>query len=200
MRWNVFPVVVIAIGLTAPVTAFAGSIEEFDVVGMKLRMSVAEIEQAAARYGLTEDNRSVAPSFEQRVEIARGAFVRAADYAAVRSLLYVSDTAQVTVNFVSAPEGERSYRISHMMLDANIKDEDVGKRVEAEYGTPDKKYDNEWLWGDTTRYAAQRSTAFLELRIRPRKRAKNMERPAGMVTLADPVLPKQIKTAVKAEM
>lgn len=200
MRWNVFPVVVIAIGLTAPVAVFADSVEEFDVVGMKLGMSVAEIEQAAVRHGLTEDNRKVAPSFEQRVEIARGAFLQATEYAAVRSLLYVSDTAQVTVNFVATADGERTYRISHMMLDATMKNADVAKQVEAEYGAPDKKYENEWLWGDTTRYAAQRTTPFLELRIRPRKRAKNMQRPAGMVTLADPELPKQTKAAVKAEM
>ena len=200
MRWTVFSVFLLAVGLAASSPTFASSVEEFDVIGMRLGMSVADIEKAAANHALAEDHRQTAPSFEQKVARSRGERIRSKDYDAVRSLRYVSDAEEVIVNFVATANGERAFRISHMLLDTTVKTDDLATQMEATYGAPDAKHGDDWLWGDTHRDAVRRSAPFLEFSIRPQTRSKSMRKPVGRLVLEDPALPKETKAAVKAEL
>ena len=200
MRWTVCSVFLLAIGFAVPSPALASSVEEFDVIGMRLGMSVAEIEKAAADHALTEDHRQTAPSFEQKVAKSRGERIRSKDYAAIRSLRFVSDVDEVIVKFVATADGERAFRIMHMLLDTTVKADDLVAQMEATYGAPDAKHGDDWLWGDTHRDAVRRSAPFLEFSLRPQTRSKSMRKPVGLITLEDSTLPKETKAAVKAEL
>ena len=195
----VLDTVLLAIVLVAPFTALAASISDVDVAGMKLGMSVAEIEEAAARHGLTIDYRGPGPSFAQRVAIAQGERVAGKDYAAVRELRLVSETEDIQVRFVATPQGEKVYYVTRMLLDRSLKPDALGARFEKQYGEPDIKRDKEWVWGDTSYYASDRVAPYLELRIRPMTRSKSMKRPVVQLTLTDPTIPKRIRAAVNAE-
>ena len=190
---------VIVLMLAAPFTSLSGSIDDFDVAGMTLGMSVAEVEKAAAQRGLAVDHRSPGPSFAQRVAIAQGDTVTGKDYEAVRGLLLVSESEEVQVKFVPTHEGERAYYIKHLLLDRSLKPDSVGTRIEKQYGEPDIKRDKEWVWGDTAYYALDRKAPYLEFIMRPTSRSKSMKRAVVKFTLTDPALPKQIKAAIDAE-
>ena len=191
--------VLLAVALVAPFTVLAASISDFDVAGMKLGMSVAEIEEVAAKHGLTIDYRGPGPSFAQRVTIAQGEWVAGKDYAAVRELRLVSETEDIQVRFVATPQGEKVYYVTRMLLDRSLKPDALGTRFEKQYGEPDIKRDKEWVWGDTAYYPLDRKAPYLEFSIRPMTRSKSMKRPVVQLTLTDPTVPKRVKTAVDAE-
>lgn len=199
MRRIVLGTALLAVALVAPFTVLATSITDFDVAGMKLGMSVAEIEEAAAKHGLTVDYRGPGPSFAQRVAIAQGERVAGKDYTAVRELRLVSETEDIQVRFVATPKGEKVYYVNRMLLDRSLKPDALGARFEEQYGKPDIKRDKEWVWGDTSYYSADRAGSYLEFSIRPMTRSKSMKRPVVQLTLIDPTMPKRVKAAVDAE-
>lgn len=176
--------------------ALAKDVRSWDIVGMRLGMSIGEIEAAAVARGLLEKGRSKAPSFEQAVLIRKGHRIKGIDYNGVKMLKFASDTEVAEVNFVATPEGPRAYIIHYVNTDSDLSSEAMSAEVERKYGPPDQRSEQTWVWGDLQPIGL-RTAPSLEYDIRPLSVATD-KKPKGALTLQDPELRKAAIAAIDA--
>ena len=93
-RANLLPLLALVALLSAG--ALAKDVRSWDIIGMRLGMSVSEIEAAAAARALLEKGRSKAPSFEQAVLIRKGHRIKGTDYDGMKMLKFASTSFKQT--------------------------------------------------------------------------------------------------------
>lgn len=189
MLRNLISIVVSILLVSAAGTSQAGDVRSFDIMGMKLGMSVAEIEAAAVAEGLLEKGRMKAPSFEQEVLIAKNQTVEARSYKGLQKLKLESATGRVEVDFVATQDGPRAHMIFYVVTDPNLTSDEVSKQLTVKYGEPAKQTDQDLIWGDAA-VVPLRTAPSLEFSPEPMVSAFG-KKPVGALTLRDPQLPKQ---------
>lgn len=190
-----FGLLVGMIMVCAAPNARAADLINFEVMGLKLGMTVSETEAAAQRSKFTIAGRDRGPSFGQAIAQKRGQRVSGTAYTAVNKLNLVRDDARVEVFFVPTANGPRSYQIAANII--SVKDgADLADEVVAKYGEPEQRNQREWLWGDTGMFYA-RSKVFLE--FQPNPVSATAPKPVGRLILADPSLQKHSQEAVASE-
>ena len=192
---NLIPIVVSILLLSAVGVAKAADVRSFDVMGMKLGMSVAEIEAAAVASGLVEKGRMKAPSFEQAVALRWKQVVDPKNYRGLRKLEFESGAQHVEVDFVATPDGSKAYMVHYIITDPDLSPDKLSEELEERYGPPDKQTARAWTWGDVAALPL-RTDPNLEYRIAPTTTLVGRTA-VGALTLRDPQLSKQSRARIE---
>ncbi len=179
------------IALASP--AVAADVRDFDILGIRLGMTVTEVEVLAAASGFEKIKRSAAPSFDQAVAIENREPVNWQDYKGVQLLKFENDGESVQVFFVATPTGARAARVSYGFYGSGVTSEQMTAQVLAKYGEPDGMVGGYRVWGDTA-LPFTRTKASLEYNHKP---AGGFGRNnIGVLTLSGPELQAESKAAI----
>ncbi len=192
MRALIYGAAIIAALATAP--ALAGDVRQFEIKNLRLGMTVAEIKEAGKQAGLGEFREMRSPSFEQAVAMKQQKNIRPTDFAGVQTMHVKTSKAAVHVSLVPTPDGSKVWRIAYSFLDPSLNREALRENVFRQYGEPERQIDREWLWGDTTTFFDARKSPYLEFRLDPT--SMELQKPVGMLTLADPTMERSSREAV----
>ncbi len=107
----------------------AADVLEFDVTGIKLGMSLSEVEASAA--ARQENRERVNPN----------------EYAGVLQIIFVTDAEEMLVKFVPLPDGVRAASTEYKFFGPGST-EDMTESVLAKYGEPDHINRSLHVWGD----------------------------------------------------
>ena len=175
-------------------SAAAADARGFDIIGIRLGMTVAEVEALATANGFGEIKKSAAPSFDQAVALENRELVNWQDYKGVQLLKFENDSESVQVFFVATPTGARAARISYSFYGSGVTNEQMTSRVLAKYGEPDGMVGGHRVWGDTA-LPFTRSKASLEYNHKPAGGfgRKNI----GTLDLSGPELQVESKRAIE---
>ncbi len=172
--------------------ASAADPSTFEVMGLKLGMTVSETQEASKQAGFTITGRDPGPSFEQAVAQKHGKRISGTAYSGVNKINLARDDARAEVFFAPTPEGPRAYQIAVDVLKVSDRD-DLTADIIAKYGQPEQRGEHEWLWGDTGMFYA-RTKPYLE--FQPNPVSATTPKPLGRLILADPALQKRSKKAI----
>lgn len=168
MKTQTFLALAVAAVLACPTsTAAEADTTDFDVIGIRLGMTPAEVVTQAHASGFDGVKQSPAPSFEQAVALENREQVLAKDYAGVQLVKFGNDRESAEVFFVQMPSGSQVGRITYYFFGSDLSLDQMTTQVVQKYGEPEQKHDRYWLWGDTAEYAIQRQEAYLEFDRNP---------------------------------
>lgn len=176
-------------------SAWAADPSKFELLELKLGMTVADTEATAQKAGFTVAGRDPGPSFEQAVAQRRGQRVSGGAFEGVNKIKLVRDDARVEVFFAPLPDGPRAYQIAADVLKMHG-GADLKADVVAKYGEPEHRGQREWLWGDAGTFYA-RTKPFLE--FQPAPVSATAPKPIARIILADPALQKRAQDAIASE-
>ena len=174
------------------VTAWAADPSGFELMGLKLGMTVSDTQAAAQKAGFTVAGRNPGPSFEQAVAQRRGERVSGDAFNGVNKIKLVREDARVEVFFAPAPDGAKAYQIVANVLKVP-NGGDFTAHVIARYGEPEHRGEREWLWGDAGTFYG-RTKPFLE--FQPTPVSATAPKPVARLILADPALQKRAQDAI----
>ncbi len=173
-------------------TSMAADVLNADVAGVKLRMSVTEVEAAMTAREFTERGRSRAPDFGQAAQQENRVGVNPSEYAGVQQIIFETDFEKMQIRFVPMPNGMRVASVAYTFFGPGSS-EDMTKGVLAKYGKPDYVNRSLNVWGDELNpYNRQEPSLEYSAGGRGFARAR-----VGSLTLADPVLRQKSKDEIK---
>jgi len=174
--------------------AVATDARDFDILGIRLGMTVAEVEALATASGFEKIKRSAAPSFDQAVAIENREQVNWQDYTGVQKLKFENDREAVQVSLVATPTGARVFQIFYEFFGSGVTRQQMTAQVLTKYGEPDGLSGGHRLWGDTAS-AFSRKNAWLEY---DETTVSGFGRKnVGVLTLSGPELQAESKRAIK---
>lgn len=175
--------------------ASAADPSTFEVMGLKLGMTVSETQKVSKQAGFTITGRDPGPSFEQAVAQKHGKRISGTAYSGVNKISLARDDARAEVFFAPTPEGSRAYQIAVDVLMVSDGGDLAADIIEI-YGQPEQRSQREWLWGDTGMFYA-RTKPYLE--FQPSPVSATSPKPIGRLILANPALQKHTQDAVANE-
>ena len=176
---------------------FAADVRQFDIQSLRLGMSVDEIKEAGKKAGLGEFREVRSPSFEQSVAMKQQRSIRPTDFAGTQTLRVKLPNASIQISLVPTQQGSKAWRIVYSWLDTALSRETLREEVFRRYGQPDRQIDREWLWGDTATFFDARTKPYLEFRLDPA--SAGVEKPLGILTLADPSMQRASREAIDSQ-
>lgn len=193
MKLALLPFLALLVVSSLSSSAAAADARDFDILGIRLGMTVAEVEALATANGFGENKKSSAPSFDQAVALENREPVNWQDYKGVQLLKFENDRESGQVFFVATPTGARAARISYGFYGSGVTSEQMTAQVLAKYGEPDVTVDGYRVWGDTA-LPFTRTKASLEYNHKP---AGGFGRNnIGTLALSGPELQAESKAAI----
>lgn len=168
----------------------------FEFMGLYPGMTLDQAKRALQEQGINSPKLSRAPSFKQKVTLARNEYVSPTDYNGVQTLRAQTGDKMIQIHFVAMPEGPVAAKITVDVLggaDANA----LSDRLVSQYGSPGRKTAREWLWGDTAKYFYARKSAYVE--FRPSPVSMKLHQPVAAIVLADPAVQERSENAIAAD-
>lgn len=175
--------------------ASAADPSTFEVMGLKLGMTVSETQKISKQAGFTITGLDPGPSFEEAVAQKHGKRISGTAYSGVNKINLARDDARAEVFFAPTPEGSHAYQIAIDVLMVSDGG-DLAADIIEKYGQPEQRGPREWLWGDTGMFYA-RTKPYLEFQSNPV--SATSPKPIGRLILANPALQKRAQDAVANE-
>ena len=180
----------------APSDAWATEPEKFEILGLRPGMTLDQVKQVLAQQKLGSPKLSQAPSFDQKVALARNQRVSPSDYQGVQTLRAENGNSNVQVFFVAMPQGSVASKIAVEIFGGTTVRE-LSNDLASKYGAPGRETDLESVWGDAAANIYTRTAAYLE--IRPSPASTGMRKPLAALVLADPAIERTAKEAVEKQ-
>ena len=134
MRRQLLLALAIVAGLAWAVPLKAADVRGFDILGIKLGMTVDEVKTQAKAKGFDDVKRSLAPSFEQAVALENREQVQARDYNGTLRARFGGDSEKVEVFFTQTPGGSQAARISYRFFGPGVTIDQMTAQALVRYG------------------------------------------------------------------